>query len=223
MNDIEKYFYHNQNRDLKKYPHYLEIYDKYFSKFRNQNINVVEIGVSYGGSLQMWKAYFGDNVKIYGIDHNDCSRMQEEQIETFIGSQSDRKFLKSFCEKIKKIDILIDDGSHECSDQITTFEELFPYISENGIYVCEDLHTSYRENYGGGYKNPNSFVEYSKKLIDYVNMYFERESESKSGEKIQRNQFSRTIKALHFYHILLVIEKGAAPKETSPIRTGIRQ
>ncbi|MDZ7817326.1 MAG: hypothetical protein U5K55_01380 [Aliarcobacter sp.] len=36
--------------------------------------------------------------------------------------------------------------------QINTFEELFDHIDKNGIYLCEDIHTSYLEEYGGGYK-----------------------------------------------------------------------
>jgi len=49
----------------------------------------------------MWKNYFGENCKIYGIDIDPrCKEFEEENIEIFIGSQSDRKFLREVREKI---------------------------------------------------------------------------------------------------------------------------
>lgn len=115
-------------------------------------MTILEIGVFKGGSLQMWKHYFdaaNHNVKVYGIDINpDCKALEEENIEIFIGSQEDREFLRSVKEQIGKVDILIDDGGHTMDQQIITFEELFDLVSEDGIYLCEDLHTSYMEAYG---------------------------------------------------------------------------
>ena len=73
--------------------------------------------------------------------------------------------------KIPKIDILIDDGGHSMNQQIISFEELYSHIKEDGIYLCEDLHTSYWKTYGGGYKNKESFIEYSKNFIDYINAF----------------------------------------------------
>src|SRR4051794_23411268 len=110
MNDLEKYFTENTGRHIHKWQHYFEIYDRHFSRFRGTDVHIVEIGVFRGGSLQMWKEYFGPRAKIYGIDINPaCKELEEEQIEIFIGSQEDRTFLKSFTEKVPRIDILIDD------------------------------------------------------------------------------------------------------------------
>ncbi|MFP4369831.1 MAG: hypothetical protein ACLFR2_09645 [Candidatus Kapaibacterium sp.] len=60
MNDLEKYFRQNDARLIHKWNHYFDIYDRHFSKFRGKEIILLEIGVSHGGSLQMWKSYFGD-------------------------------------------------------------------------------------------------------------------------------------------------------------------
>ncbi len=99
----------------------------------------------------MWKKYFGQNAKIYGVDINpNCKNLEEGNIEIFIGSQSDRTFLRKIKEQIPPIDILIDDGGHTMTQQIVTFEELFGHIKETGIYLCEDTHTSYQIMYGGG-------------------------------------------------------------------------
>ena len=113
MNDLEKYFTENTGGMIHKWKHYFEIYDRHFSRFRNTECHIVEFGVSQGGSLQMWKDYFGPKCKIFGIDINpQCKKFEEEQISIFIGDQEDRNFLKSLQEMIPRIDILIDDGGH---------------------------------------------------------------------------------------------------------------
>jgi hypothetical protein len=68
MNPLEKYFRRNSKRLIHKWVHYFEIYDRHFSRFRGKNIVVVEFGVSHGGSLQMWRKYFGRRAWIYGVD-----------------------------------------------------------------------------------------------------------------------------------------------------------
>ena len=204
MNDLEKYFNSNKGRLIDKWQHYFEIYDKHFARFRGTDVCVVEIGVYQGGSLQMWKDYFGDKCKIYGVDINPHSALLKEDgfEEIFIGDQGDRNFLQLLTEKIPRIDVLIDDGGHLMDQQIATFEELFPYISSNGIYLCEDLHTSYWKRHGGGYKNINSFIEFSKNFIDYINAWH-----SEDKNKFDVSEFTISTHSLHYYNSMLVIEK----------------
>ena len=59
--------------------------------------------------------------------------------------------------------------------QIVSFEELFDHVKPDGTYLCEDIHTSYWMNYGGGYKRRGSFIEYSKNFIDYIHAYHSRQ------------------------------------------------
>ncbi len=171
MNDLEKYFTENTDRSIHKWQHYFDVYDRHFSRFRGTDVHVVEFGVSEGGSLQMWKEYFGPDCKIYGVDINPyCKELEEDCIEIFIGDQEDRQFLKSLARDIPRIDILIDDGGHRMQQQISTFEELFPHVSAHGAYLCEDMHTSYWKGWGGGgYKKHGTFIEYTKNLIDSIN------------------------------------------------------
>jgi 23S rRNA U2552 (ribose-2'-O)-methylase RlmE/FtsJ len=96
MNDLEKYFTKNTGRLIHKWKHYFEVYDRHFSRFRGTDVHIVEFGVSQGGSLQMWKKYFGPKCKIYGIDINPhCKQLEEDQVEIFIGDQQDRAFLQT--------------------------------------------------------------------------------------------------------------------------------
>jgi len=208
MNDLEKYFSENTGRLIHKWKHYFEIYDRHFSRFRGTDVHIVEFGVSQGGSLQMWKQYFGPNAKIFGIDINPhCKKLQEEQIEIFIGDQEDRGFLKALAEKIPRIDILIDDGGHTMKQQINTYEELFSYIDRNGVYLCEDLHTSYWPEWGGGYKKRGTFIEYSKNFIDFINAWH-----SVQTSKLSVTDFTKSVHSLHYYDSILVIEKRPIEK-----------
>jgi hypothetical protein len=206
MNDLELYFRENKGRLIHKCVNYFDIYDQYFSIYRNREIVILEIGVNHGGSLQMWKHYFGSKAKILGIDINpECKKFEEENVKIFIGSQSDRSFLKSIIAQIPPIDILIDDGGHNMQQQIRTFEELFDHVKKDGIYICEDLHSSYRLGYGGGYKRRGTFIEYSKNFIDQLNAYY-----SEQGS-LKVNSFTKSVKGLHYYNGMLVIEKGEVP------------
>jgi len=209
MNDLEAYFNDNKKRVIDKWSHYFEIYDRHFSKYRGKEIVLLEIGTFQGGSLQMWKSYFGDKAKIYGIDINpNCKQVEEENIKIIIGSQSDRDFLKNVIKEIPPFDILIDDGGHTMLQQIVTFEELFSHVKPDGVYLCEDLHTSYWKEYGGGFKRKGSFIEYSKNFIDELNAYY---SEEKS---FQVSAFTSSVNSIHYYDSVLVIEKRPTPKPT---------
>jgi hypothetical protein len=217
MNDLEKYFTENTGNLTHKWKHYFEIYDRHFSRFRGTEVHLVEIGVFHGGSLQMWKHYFGPKAKIFGIDINPhCKNLEEEQVRIFIGDQGDRKFLKSLAEKIPRIDILIDDGGHTMQQQINTFEEVFPCIDNNGVYLCEDLHTSYWPDYGGAYKKRGTFIEYSKNFIDYINAWH-----SLQTNRLSVTAFTKSVHSLHYYDSILVIEKRPIEKPF-PLETGTR-
>jgi hypothetical protein len=214
MNDLEKYFRQNDKRLIHKWAHYFDIYDRHFSRFRNKEVVILEIGVSQGGSLQMWKNYFGDKAKIYGIDIDPrCKSLEEENIKIMIGSQSDRNFLREVKRTIPPIDILIDDGGHSMTQQIVSYEELFDVVKEDGIYLCEDIHTSYWLRDGGGHKRRGTFIEYSKNFIDYINAYH---SEQKS---LQVNNFTNTVNSIHYYDSIVVVEKRKKEKPYH-IKTG---
>ncbi len=208
MNKLEQYFYCNKGKTIHKFLHYFEIYDRHFSRFIGKDVAVLEIGVSKGGSLELWRHYFGCKSKIYGSDIDPkCKKLESEQIEIFIGDAEDREFLRSLKEKIPRIDIVIDDGGHYMNQQIVAFEELYPFISPDGVYLCEDVMTSYMEAYGGGYRRKNSFIEYSKNLIDYLNAWYSKEKSWLSRKKLNVDEFTLSTHSMHYYNNVLVIEK----------------
>jgi len=202
MNDLETYFYDNPGRLITKWDHYFAIYDRHFSRFRGGEVTLLEIGVCHGGSLQMWKHYFGPGARIHGVDIEPRTLdYQEEQVQVFIGDQENQEFLGELREQIPRPDIIIDDGGHTMAQQINTFEELYPWLADDGVYLCEDTHTSYWPRFGGGYRKPGSFIEYMKRHIAVL------------GEALEgpgpMPEFARTARSVHCYDSIVVIEKGA--------------
>lgn len=216
-NSLENYFYNNEKRLIIKWKHYFPIYERYFAKYKNKPVTILEIGVFQGGSLQMWKNYFGKNAKIYGVDIDArCKSLEEENIKIFIGSQSDKNFLRQLKKEIPKVDIILDDGGHTMKQQKITFDELIDHVKDDGIYMCEDCHTSYWPPYGGGYRRRGTFIEYTKKLIDYLNAWH-----IKNTNKIKVNDFTKTVNSIHFYDSIVVFEKTPRIKPQQ-IQTGTR-
>ncbi len=202
MNQFEEFFHRNDHRPIHKSLKYFEIYERFFKRFKGERVRLLEIGVWLGGSLQMWKNYFGNSAKIYGIDINpDCKQYEEEQVKIFIGSQSDSKFLKTIISEVGGFDIVIDDGSHLMGDLSASFENLFGHLSEGGIYLVEDTCTSYWDEYGGGYKKPNTFIEYSKNLIDLVNAYSSR------SDDVLGHEFATMLESISYFENVIVFEK----------------
>ena len=198
------FFENHEHRIIHKWMHYFEVYERHFEAYRNKPISVLEFGVMHGGSLQMWKHYFGPRAQIVGVDISPrCAELTEENITILLGDQEDREFLRTICHTQPPFDIIIDDGGHTMAQQTATFEEMWCHLKPGGVYLCEDLHTSYWPGYGGGYKIPDSFIEYSKNWIDQLNAWHT------PGGPLQVNDFTRTAFSVHYYDSIVVIEKRA--------------
>jgi hypothetical protein len=207
-NPLAEYFFNNPGRHIHKWHHYFDIYHRHFEPFRGRAPVVLEIGVLGGGSLQMWHHYFGHGTRVVGIDVNPaCEQFADESTTILIGDQGDRRFLAEVRGRVPHVDILIDDGGHTMQQQIATFEELYPHVQPHGIYVCEDVHTSFISAYGGGYRRPGTFLEYSKALIDHLYGWYTQEP-----ERLGVDTFTVSTLGLHFYDSVVVIEKRPIPK-----------
>lgn len=199
-------FQDNQGPIIHKWVHYFPIYERYFSQFVNKNILFIEIGVDKGGSLKLWKRYFGPYAKVVGIDINKyCKQFEEDQIVIEIGSQNDKKFLQEVIKKHGQPDIVLDDGSHLQDDLWLSFQELYPLINNNGIYMLEDLHTCYWPMYQGGLKLNSSFIEKSKDMIDQLNAWHYL-----ADEKI--SNFTKSTHSISYYDSIIVFEKMTRKK-----------
>lgn len=198
------FFENHPHRLIHKWMHYFEIYERHFHQFRGKPVTLLEFGVLHGGSLQMWKYYFGKQARIYGADIDPrCADVAEEQIEILMADQEDRESMRRVCAAVPPCDIIIDDGGHSMKQQVITFEETWNQLKVGGVYLCEDLHTSYWPAFGGGYRLPHTFIEYIKQLVDRLNAWYSQDA------RHQVDLLTRTTFAVHFYDSIVVIEKRA--------------
>jgi hypothetical protein len=192
----------NKERKIHKWTHYFPIYERHFAPFVNRATTFIEIGVFNGGSLQLWKRHLGPFAQIIGIDIDPgCKTMEENQISVRIGDQSDPKFLQQIIDEFGSPDVVLDDGSHKMSHISASFKFFYPRMSKNGVYVVEDLHTAYWDEYEGGLGRDGSFIEEAKGLIDELNA-------DHSRGMVPASEFSRTTMSMHFYDSVIVFERG---------------
>jgi len=129
------------------YHNYLEIYERYFSKYRNTLTNFLEIGLWEGESIKMWREYFNVG-NLVGIDILDLKHIKLPNTQIHICDQSDRHQLEHMISNtFDQYDIIIDDGGHMMHQQQITLATLFKYLTPGGIFVIEDLHTSGNPSY----------------------------------------------------------------------------
>lgn len=194
-NPLEDYFNsHETGRGIHKWNHYFDIYHHHFSKFIGREVNILEIGVYSGGSLEMWRHYFGPKCHVYGLDIEDaCKSYENEYTDIFVGDQEDRNFLKELMHRIPAIDIVIDDGGHKPEQQIASLEELLPYIRPGGVYLCEDIHGEYK-----------GFSGYMHGLVNMLNTFRYAYPEL----SINPTNFQAWIRSIHSYPFVTVLEKA---------------
>lgn len=192
-------FLTNDKRTINKWKHYFPAYELHFGRFVNRSVVFWEIGCGKGGSLQMWKRYFGPHAQIVGIDvRPECSEFEEDQIAVRIGNQSEVNFLDRLLEEFGTPDAVLDDGSHEMQHVNATFRHLYPRIDRNGVYMVEDMHTAYWEKYGGGLRREGSFIELCKQLIDELN----------GVHAGLETEFTHSTLSMHFYDSIVAFERG---------------
>jgi hypothetical protein len=205
QNKIEAIFATSSGgRLIHKYSNYFEIYERYLAPLKDRTPAILEIGVQHGGSLLLWDSYFEGNATIYGMDIlPECKKFESGNIRIFIGDQSDKAFLADVIRQIGKVDIIIDDGSHIPAHQIASFEALFyEVLAEDGVYICEDCHTSYWPRYGGGLRRSGTFIEYAKRLCDQLNAWVA------DNPQLKVNDATRWIKSISFFSSVVVFQKA---------------
>lgn len=204
-----------------KHSTYFDTYDFLFSKYQNKRITFVEIGVLGGGSLHMWRDFFGEHARIIGVDFNpDAKNLEQDGFEIFIGNQADPKFWANFKEDVGLIDVVLDDGGHTYEQQIITTECLLDSIRDDGLLVVEDTHTSYMN--GFGFKS-NSFINHTKNLIDLVNNRFSLLNQRDAEYRIWSIEFFESFVAFKVNrpltaHISELVENHKPEDEPSDFR-----
>jgi cephalosporin hydroxylase len=208
----------NFTTDKSKFGHnFNKLYHRYFQELRDDPINVLEIGLSSGQSIQMWSKYF-TNGRFVCMDHDikHYAYPPNDRITIVKGDQRDTQLLQELNSKYGPFDIIIDDGSHIDSYTKITFDTLFPLLRDGGIYVVEDLHTSYLKEVHT-INNTPEFINYTKELVDYVNSHgycfsgdlhgcIKRDA-SGCCEHDKMTKMDKLIEFIHFYKSIVFIKK----------------
>ncbi|WP_155647486.1 glycosyltransferase [Burkholderia territorii] len=214
---IEIFFDHNENLS-DKWEQYLHIYDMELREFaeRVQPISLLEIGVQNGGSLQIWKKYFGNDSRIVGIDIEDaCGKLDlGENIEVLVGDASDPARMDQLLGE-ETFDVIVDDGSHRSDHIVATFRACFDRLRAGGVFIIEDIHCSYMASHLGGFRKRDAAIEMLKEVIDAVNFdHVEADAFSvlTDDERVYLEHLNREVASISFYDSVVVVRKFKSPK-----------
>lgn len=143
--------------DKTKNHKYEKIYEMWLAPWRHEAVNFLEIGLGCtmnygpGKSLGLWEEYFTHRDARVSFLEVDGACVKDHNIKLrngtiFVGSQEDVSVLKKIAadgHTFGGYDVIVDDGGHTMNQQLSSLKFLWPAVSSGGIYVIEDLMTSY--------------------------------------------------------------------------------
>lgn len=198
---------------------YTEIYSYYFHAIKDKPLKFLEIGIFEGGSVQLWEQYF-KNAELHFIDVTlDGVRYSSTRSHYHIVDQANVEQLQNFVNTTGgKFDIILDDGGHTMEQQITSFTTLFPHLNRGGLYIIEDLHTSYWPGYGGEEMVTETrtaiktTVQFLKSLVDEVNFVGRKTGRANHRRDLSQirdelTPYREQILGIHFYDSLCIVIK----------------
>jgi demethylmacrocin O-methyltransferase len=189
---------------------YTPHYERHFAHLRDRRLLLNELGIGGyaraakgGASLRMWKWFF-PRAEVVGVDIEDKSFVDAHRITSFRGSQTNEKLMRRIVRRFGEPTIVIDDGSHRPAHVIRSFEILFPMLADGGLYVIEDIQTSYWPAWKGSLDvdDPTTSMAMVKRLLDGLN------HEEFLDESYTPSYTDLHVVAVHCYHNLVIIEKG---------------
>jgi hypothetical protein len=197
--DLLEIFTQNEGPVVHKWHHYIPLYDRYFGPLRGRPIRFLEIGVAKGGSLQMWRKYFG-LAAVIDIDPA-CACHDGTAAQVRIGSQDDPEFLRRVVTEMGGLDLVLDDGSHHMAHIRTSLRTLLPLLELGGTYMIEDLHTAYSRAYGGGNDRHGNFFGDVRAMIDDIHVWYQ-------GRNPKPDAIAGSVTGIHVHDSMVVLEKG---------------
>lgn len=211
----------HQGKVSDKWESYLPVYDEAFLPFRTKPVNLLEIGIQNGGSLEVYSKYFQNFSKIIGcdIDPKCAGLTYGPGINVVVGDCNDDGIQQGICNIAPDFDIIIDDGSHTSPDIIKSFLKYFPVLKNGGVFLVEDMHASYWRGWQGGLFYSESSMAFFKALADVIN--FEHWGVTEGIKDFLELNFSRyapliredmfaEIQSITFCNSICIIKKVAA-------------
>jgi hypothetical protein len=211
----------HRGRVCDKWSLYLRVYEDLFESKRSTALNLLEIGVQNGGSLELWAQYLPNAEHLVGCDINpECGTLffDDPRISVVVGdANADEAFesIKSICQSY---DVIIDDGSHVPRDVVTSFLNYFPMLSPGGTYVVEDVHCDYLDSHVGGILQPftaGNFFHCVVQLMNQAHWSAELAPETFASGFIPRESFpqflkQRWIDSITFYDSMIIARRAVS-------------
>tara|TARA_R110000787_G_scaffold45333_2_gene110552 strand:- start:6813 stop:7433 length:621 start_codon:yes stop_codon:yes gene_type:complete len=182
--DKGSYFTHKDSTENLAH-NYTKVYDEVMSPFRDEEINLMEIGLWCpffpGSSVKAWSRYFS-KATYYGVDIVDCTQLASEGVNIDIMDQRNEKQMSSYIKDKPKFKFIIDDGCHEEDAIILSLGSLFPHLESGGMYFIEDLHVVDKTNLYNLVTNKFTSEYISEDKIKYINENVDRCYFSEDGK-----------------------------------------
>lgn len=197
-----------------KWHHYLPLCERYFGPWRKPGLRFLEIGVSRGGSLAMWRRYFGPDAVIFGIDIDpSCAEYDGQAGQVRIGSQADPAFLAEVVDEMGGVDVVLDDGSHQMAHIEASLTALFPRLTMGGVYMIEELHAGYWPQFGGGLHADANVFNHLRRMVDDMHHWYH-------GEGAVDPQMAGLVSGIHQHDSLAMLDKAVVHRPTHSIIGG---
>lgn len=185
---------------------YHRFYPWFLAHLKGEEISLLEIGIDRTESLKLWKGYFG-KVNLHGLDIVEKDFIDEEVTLHQVDQSSDVE-LDEFVKNIGiTFDVILDDGSHVPDHQMLTINKLWNLVKPGGVYIIEDIETSYWKRsriYGYRFNaGKNGIMRNFCDLVDVINSEFSKKNTQNSLIK----QFAREVEMVTFAQNCIILVK----------------
>jgi 23S rRNA U2552 (ribose-2'-O)-methylase RlmE/FtsJ len=205
-----------------KWESYFPVYERLFEPLRERDLNMLEIGVQNGGSLDTWSQYFANAKHIVGCDIDPkCDDLwyADARVNVVVGNACTPEVKSRVLAHAPEFDIVIDDGSHTTPDIIAAFLLYFPVVRPGGLFVVEDTHAIYRQGAGGvlSQKSAQAFFKSVAELTNLEHWQSELHPQTLMSTFFPSRQsfpawlFEEQVSSVEFANSLIVIRKGHVP------------
>eukprot|EP01064_Diplonema_japonicum_P021071 TRINITY_DN30618_c0_g1_i1.p1 TRINITY_DN30618_c0_g1~~TRINITY_DN30618_c0_g1_i1.p1 ORF type:complete len:339 (+),score=59.19 TRINITY_DN30618_c0_g1_i1:53-1069(+) len=220
--------------------HYEAMYAKYLDALRSKDsVRMLEIGLGCnmpagpGHSTELWRVFFGPSLQYHVLEYTQCIDAWRKTVSkyklgrnalqwyqdtmskgTFWGDQADPQRLESMMKTIgTQLDVVLDDGGHSMQQQITSFEHLFPHVTPGGVYIIEDLETSFypQKTWGGtteAQAAQTTTVGYMQRIL--TDLHWRTES-GPVGSHHKPTLWSHWVRSIDCDRMVCVITKRTTP------------
>jgi len=208
-----------------KWAHYFAVYERHLTRFRGTDVHVMECGVASGGSLKMWRDFFGPLATLYGVDKLESVKAYAGKEKygnpamMFAGQLSNPLFREQVLRSVKRIDIFLDDANHVPETQIAHLNAILPILSWGGVYLVEDIESDRQskinfqryiyDTFLDGSDSINWVEREPLKTISWAAYY----TKKKVMANMNISLWQRSVESVNFYSYVVVIEKKPSRTE----------